>query len=290
MYPSISTSCFPSTSPKPNPYAQTTMSITLCTIPAPFPAKQQSLYLRPLGLQAARPVGALRNCGNGLEDSREKERGLDILYNDHFGSVSMNEYFTSARTMLKDDDGPPRWFCPIECGRPAVENAPPLLFLPVNLWCWNGAYLSPPDIGQYIWCNVKSSPVPFLNRVFEVCCLHIPINDRTPFEGLLEIIEESIKLDPFLHGNRPTYIIGDSFGGALAISVAARNPEVNFILILANPAISLAETVLHPILLRLLENVPSDLQSTLPYLLTLGGGALKMAIDGRKTNLSLTET
>lgn len=33
----------------------------------------------------------------------------------------------------------------------------------------------------------------------------------------------------------PIYLVGDSFGGALALSVAARNPTVDLILILVNP-------------------------------------------------------
>ena len=33
----------------------------------------------------------------------------------------------------------------------------------------------------------------------------------------------------------PIYLIGDSFGGALALSVAARNPKIDLVLVLANP-------------------------------------------------------
>lgn len=54
---------------------------------------------------------------------------LEVLYDDGFGSVSVKDYFTAAKDIVRDDGGPPRWFSPIECGRP-VTNAPLLLFLP----------------------------------------------------------------------------------------------------------------------------------------------------------------
>ncbi|KAM3296144.1 hypothetical protein ACQJBY_038470 [Aegilops geniculata] len=74
-----------------------------------------------------------------------------------------------------------------------------------------------------------------LGKLFEVCCFHIPVNDRTPFEGLLKIVEEYVKYESALSPSRPIYIVGDSFGGCLAISVAARNPEIDLVLTLVNP-------------------------------------------------------
>jgi pimeloyl-ACP methyl ester carboxylesterase len=35
--------------------------------------------------------------------------------------------------------------------------------------------------------------------------------------------------------NTPIYLIGDSFGGSLSLAVAARNPNVDLVLVLANP-------------------------------------------------------
>lgn len=35
--------------------------------------------------------------------------------------------------------------------------------------------------------------------------------------------------------NKPIYLVGDSFGGCLALAVAARNPKIDLVLILANP-------------------------------------------------------
>jgi alpha-beta hydrolase superfamily lysophospholipase len=48
-------------------------------------------------------------------------------------------------------------------------------------------------------------------------------------------VEEYVKYENALSPNRPIYITGDSFGGCLALSVAARNPETDLVLILVNP-------------------------------------------------------
>nr|GEV80259.1 acyltransferase-like protein At1g54570, chloroplastic [Tanacetum cinerariifolium] len=91
-----------------------------------------------------------------------------------------------------------------------------------------------------------------LRKAFEVRCLHIPVYDRTPFEG-------------------------DSFGGCLALAVAARNPKMDLVVILSNPATSFGRTQLQPIL-PLLEVMPESLTAAIPYLLsTVMGDPIKMA-------------
>lgn len=60
----------------------------------------------------------------------QRPGGLEALYDDGFGGVTVKNYFAAARAVSRDDGGPPRWFCPVECGRPVVEDAPLLLFLP----------------------------------------------------------------------------------------------------------------------------------------------------------------
>jgi hypothetical protein len=66
----------------------------------------------------------------GLPVKEEQERGLEVLYDDGFGSVTVKDYFAAAKVLCRDDGGPPRWFSPVECGHPAVDQAPLLLFLP----------------------------------------------------------------------------------------------------------------------------------------------------------------
>lgn len=35
--------------------------------------------------------------------------------------------------------------------------------------------------------------------------------------------------------NKPIYLLGNSFGGCIALAVASRNPSIDLILVLANP-------------------------------------------------------
>ncbi|XP_009776531.1 phytyl ester synthase 1, chloroplastic-like isoform X2 [Nicotiana tabacum] len=117
-----------------------------------------------------------------------------------------------------------------------------------------------------------------LGKVFQVWCLHIPVYDRTPFEELVEYVEETVKMRHASSPNKPIYLVGDSFGGCLALAVAARNPKIDLVLILANPATSFGRTPLQP-LLPLLESLPDEFHVTVPYLLSfIMGDPMKMAM------------
>ncbi|MFS7926898.1 putative serine aminopeptidase, S33, alpha/Beta hydrolase [Helianthus anomalus] len=67
-----------------------------------------------------------------------------------------------------------------------------------------------------------------------------------------------------LSPNKPIYLLGESFGGALALCVAARNPTVDLILILANPATSYERSPLN-FLPSLLEDLPQEYYGIFPY-------------------------
>jgi hypothetical protein len=55
------------------------------------------------------------------------------------------------------------------------------------------------------------------------------------FAGLLKLVQDSVLMEMKQRPTGPIYLVGDSFGGALALSVAARNPTLDLVLILANP-------------------------------------------------------
>ncbi|XP_048537713.1 phytyl ester synthase 1, chloroplastic-like isoform X1 [Triticum urartu] len=251
------------------------MSIVPHTILRPFgvnPCGGGGGYLRRHArtcLRRASPVGATNGNEPGGSKKRSRKRPaeesrLEVLYDDGFGSVTMKDYREAVRAMPRDDGGPPRWFCPVECGRPEVDRAPLLLFLP-----------GVDGVGMELILHHKS-----LGKVFEVCCFHIPVNDRTPFEGLLQIVEEYVKHENALSPSRPIYIIGDSFGGCLAISVAARNPEIDLVLTLVNPATSSAKASLQAVL-PLLEAVASNLSFIHPHLLKYSMG-LDYSVTGNR--------
>jgi predicted alpha/beta-fold hydrolase len=52
----------------------------------------------------------------------------------------------------------------------------------------------------------------------------------------VKLVERTIKSEHHRSPNRPIYLVGQSFGGCrLALAVAAFNPDIDLVLILANP-------------------------------------------------------
>ncbi|OAY82548.1 Acyltransferase-like protein, chloroplastic [Ananas comosus] len=129
------------------------------------PARPSRSSPRRSALPAAAAAAA---AANAERERAENGRSLmRALYDDGFGSASVKDYFDATRAIMKDDGGPPpRWFCPVEC-KPSVEDPPLLLFLPGSDGVGTGLILHHRSLG----------------KVFQVRCLHIPVNDRTPFEA-----------------------------------------------------------------------------------------------------------
>uniref|UniRef100_A0ACD5V297 Uncharacterized protein n=1 Tax=Avena sativa TaxID=4498 RepID=A0ACD5V297_AVESA len=225
------------------------MSIAPHTILRPFGAKPVGSFLRQHARLSFRASSAKAVNWEKKQESSKKDY-LEVLCDDGFGSVTMKDYMEEVRALPKDDGGPPRWFCPVDCGRPVVRSAPLLLFLPGT-----------DGVGMELILHHKS-----LGKVFEVRCLHIPVRDRTPFEGILQVVDESVKYEHALSPKRQIFVIGDSLGGCLAISVAALNPKIDLVLILINPATSFTKIPLQAIL-PLLDLMPSNLSVTHPHLL-----------------------
>ncbi|KAK1294817.1 Acyltransferase-like protein [Acorus calamus] len=160
--------------------------------------------------------------------------------------TSVGDYVARSRELMRSDGGPLRWFSPVECGPDRLEGSPLLLFLPGFHGIGTGLVLHHRRLG----------------KIFDVWCLHIPISDRTPFEGLVEFVERTIKSESSHLPSRPIYLVGDSFGGCLALAVAARNPDVDLILILANPGNSFRMVVENAIK-ELPQTVGELIQSTM---------------------------
>jgi len=49
------------------------------------------------------------------------------------------------------------------------------------------------------------------------------------------IVEKTVRLEHASSPSKPIYLLGDSFGGCLVLAIAARNPEIDLVVILANP-------------------------------------------------------
>nr|XP_043630416.1 acyltransferase-like protein At1g54570, chloroplastic [Erigeron canadensis] len=176
-------------------------------------------------------VASYNNVGK-KENIQSVPKGLEPLWDDGYGTQTMKDYTKVSMNFVNNSDGgPPRWFCPVMCGIP-VKDSPPLLYLPG----FDGT-------GAGLAVHEKA-----LGKVFHVQCFHIPSWDRTPLEGLIRIVEETIMIEHTLSPNRPIYLLGDSFGGALALAVAARNPTIDLVLILANPGTSYERSqYMHPV-------------------------------------------
>lgn len=63
-------------------------------------------------------------------------------------------------------------------------------------------------------------------------CL-IPMN-RSYLSELVKLVERTVKSENRQSPDTPIYLVGQSFGACLALVVAARNPEIDLILVLAN--------------------------------------------------------
>lgn len=206
------------------------------------------------------------------DKSKWNEEKLEPLWDDGYGTQSVKDYLDIAKDIIKPDGGPPRWFCPVfaDGNDSPLPNSPVLLFLP-----------GMDGLGLGLILHHKA-----LRKVFEVRCLHIPVQDRTPFEDLVTFVEGTLRFEHALFPSRPIYIVGDSFGGCLALAVAARNPSIDLVVILSNPATSFDRSQLQPIL-PVLEVMPDTLHGTIPYLLSfVMGDPIKMAMVTPETSLT----
>ncbi|CAH2079612.1 unnamed protein product [Thlaspi arvense] len=215
-------------------------------------------------LQNQKGSDALANEVNGKVKSERTKEEIELLWDDGYGSKSVKDYFAAAKEILKKPDGgPPRWFSLVDCGQP-IKDAPTLLFLP-----------GLDGTGMGIVPHQKA-----LGKAFHVWSLHIPVHDRTPFLGLVKIVEDVLRQEHATRPNKPIYLVGDSFGGCVALAVAARNRSLDLVLILVNPATSFERSPLQP-LLPILEMVPKELHFTVPYALSfIMGDPIKMATIG----------
>ncbi|KAL5864554.1 hypothetical protein ACOSQ3_002068 [Xanthoceras sorbifolium] len=174
-----------------------------------------------------------------------------------------------AETIRRVD---PRWFSPLECGSHSPD-APLLLYLP-----------GLDGVGLGLTMHHQR-----LAKIFNVCCLHIPVKDRTSFTGLVKLIEKKVRSENSHLAKRPIYLVAESLGACLALAVAARNPDIDLVLILANPATSFSKSVLQQTM-SLLGIMPDQVTSLSCMLSLMTGDPLKMVMDNVVKGLSLRPT
>ncbi|KAM5582089.1 hypothetical protein ABKV19_011012 [Rosa sericea] len=128
-----------------------------------------------------------------------------------------------------------------------------------------------------------------LGKIFEVSCLHIPPKDRTPFTDLVKLVERTIRSEHDASPDRPIYLVGESLGACLALSVAALNPDIDLELILANPATSFSKSPLQAVL-PLLQFMPDSPNLSLPHILSTITGAMVASLEKGVGGLPLPQT
>ncbi|PPS19844.1 hypothetical protein GOBAR_AA00718 [Gossypium barbadense] len=182
---------------------------------------------------------------------------------------TLREYFQECKDlMIQSKAGPPRWFTPLECGSHAPDS-PLLLFLPGIDGMGLGLFKHHHKLG----------------KIFEIWCLHIPVSDKTSFTDLVKLVERTVRSEYKRSPDRPIYIVGESLGACIALDVAARNPDVDLVLILANPATSFSRSQLQS-LIPVLQVMPDQLSLYLPYMLNLvSGDPLRMAFENAAKGL-----
>ncbi|KAL2907115.1 hypothetical protein RDABS01_005825 [Bienertia sinuspersici] len=167
-----------------------------------------------------------------------------VVEDDQRVKRSLRDYFELVKFFVRSSGGtgtgPPRWFSPLESGS-RMQNRPLLLYLPGIDGLGLGLILQHQKLG----------------KMFDIWCLHIPVKDRTPFQELVMLVEDTVRSENRRSPGRPIYLVGESVGGCLALGVAARNPDIDLVLILANPATSYGKSQLQ-LLLPLLEVIPAD--------------------------------
>ncbi len=88
--------------------------------------------------------------------------------------------------------------------------------------------------------QLLNNQLPGLEKFFDVRCLSIPTDNLSDWSGLVDQTADLINTERQLSINRPIYICGESFGGCLALKLAAYSNKLFDRMILINPASSLA--------------------------------------------------
>eukprot|EP00890_Picochlorum_soloecismus_P004874 jgi/Picsp_1/5388/NSC_02748-R1_protein len=138
-----------------------------------------------------------------------------------------------------------------------------------------------------------SKQFPSLMEHFNLVTFVTPPGDRTPYDDLVELLKSYV--ERVLANNPPSvpvYLLGESFGGILALSLASKCPGLIDRVLLVNPATSF-QSSLWPQLAPLLLQVPREAYPLLPIALApvLGNplNLLQASIEGMPDDSSIVE-
>jgi len=157
-------------------------------------------------------------------------------------------------------DGPPRFTSPVLW---RDDEAPPGLVesrenLPLMLYL--------PGLDGSGICAARQFPM--LQQAFDLRKLVIPLKDRTPFPDLVHMVTEYLEAEvsTSLCPDRPVYVLGESFGGLLALATAAASGDIVDRVVLVNPATSFPRSI-WPSFGPVLSQLPANLYRMAPFAL-----------------------
>ncbi|GKB47547.1 hypothetical protein Tco_0898300, partial [Tanacetum coccineum] len=80
--------------------------------------------------ESVRISGASSVKRKGTKSGEDVNEELKPMWDDGYGTQTMRDCAKTMEMGLgKSDGGPPRWFCPVACGKP-LKGSPVLLYLP----------------------------------------------------------------------------------------------------------------------------------------------------------------
>ncbi|GMH32734.1 hypothetical protein BSKO_00568 [Bryopsis sp. KO-2023] len=228
-------------------------------------------------VSAPDPVEKTPPAGVGVRDGNKAQTPIESSENNKrpaelatiFGSHS-GEQVTLFDQIGNDGSGP-RFSSPFVRDRTMVDprSLPIMLYFPG---------LDGTGLGA-------SREFPGLVDAFELNALVIPTEDRTDFAGIVDIIQEFIETDVRPRSNgRPVYLLGESFGGLLAVAVADRCKDIIDRVVLVNPATSFEQSI-WPLLGPIVPQIPKEIFGIVPYAIApLIGNPVQMLLHNLDFN------
>lgn len=134
---------------------------------------------------------------------------------------------------------------------------------------------------------------PVLMQHFNLMTFVTPPGDRSSYEELVDCLEEFfLNALGDLPASQPVYVMGESFGGLLALSMAGRCPGIIDRVVLVNPATSYSQS-LWPLIGPIVLQTPREMYGALPIVLApiLGNpiNLLRSSFDGMEDDSTFVE-